>query len=52
MNNKKCDNSAPGQGIDGGKDEGFQTKNIDKAALKAMYGDDADISPKTPSRKI
>jgi hypothetical protein len=27
-----------GQGIDTGRDEGFQTKGIDKAAIRKMYG--------------
>ena len=39
------DNSAPGQGVDGSKDEGWQTRNIDKNAERMMYGDGADLTP-------
>jgi hypothetical protein len=39
------DTLSPGQGIDGGKDEGFQTKSIDRAAIRKMYGE--NLSPAT-----
>ncbi len=53
MGNKrssKDDGYAPGQGIDTDRDEGFQTRNIDKNAERAMYGN-IDLTAKQPSRK-
>jgi len=32
------DNVKPGKGIDGNKDVGYQTKGVDKAAQRKMYG--------------
>jgi hypothetical protein len=31
---------SPGCGQDGGKDEGFQLKGVDRAAMKKLYGPD------------
>jgi hypothetical protein len=36
---------SPGQGVDGGKDEGWQTRNIDRKAIEKMYGPGHQYAP-------
>ncbi len=50
MAKRSKDNSAPGQGVDGSKDENWYTKNIDREKEKMMYGDGADLTPKHNSK--
>ena len=42
--------AAKGQGVDGGRDEGWQTRNIDKKAEREMFGSVADLTPRHPSK--
>ncbi len=46
----KRDSCKPGQGIDGGKDENWVAKQVDKKAEREQFGTIADLSPKHPAK--